>query len=62
MTSDWLNLTDLLNCKVQSEIMLVPKDGRRTRTPELDRYREYVYNVAVYQKYLTRLGELILCS
>ena len=24
------------------------------------RYREYVYSVAVYQKYLTRLGELII--
>ena len=23
-------------------------------------YREYVYSVAVYQKYLTRLGELII--
>ena len=31
-----------------------------TRENDQRPYREYVYSVAIYQKYLTRLGELII--
>ena len=51
----------VLNFTVRVNVKIFDAVWERGITYEIyGEYREYVYSVAVYQKYLTRLGELII--
>ena len=39
--------------------MFVKNNKTQTKS-DIERYIEYIYSVAVYQKYLTRTGEMII--
>ena len=43
-----------------AKFMFVGVRNNKRNKSDVDRYVEYVHSVVVYQKYLTRLGEMII--
>ena len=52
----------LLNFHILLNSCLAGLEIIKLKTSDVERLIEYVYSVAVYQKYLTRLGEMIIFS
>ena len=45
-----------------AKFMFVGVRNNKLKKSDVEKYIEYIYSIVVYQKYLTRLGEMIIFS